>query len=135
MESKVQKLWNNELIRYIIAGGMVAVFNFVIYMLLQWRGITYLIANIYAIVLSKSIGYILNKYFVYKSKINGVVENLKELFRFVLARSFTGIIDYFGVIFMVEELSVNSVIAKSIVIIIVIVLNYVLGKFTVFNQK
>ena len=124
-----------EIIRYGISGLIIAAINFGGFELLKLTGLAYSAANLIAIVFSKCCGYLLNKNFVYKSKTNSLPELLKEMFRFVLARGFTGVVDYFGVILLVEGARISSTAAKLCMQVVVITLNYVLGKFAVFKKK
>ena len=60
-----------------------------------------------------------------------------EIIRYIFARGFTGLIDIFGMLFAVEILMADEMIAKYIIQVIVIVLNYIFGKRLVFrgNEK
>lgn len=134
MKPIFDKIYNQQFYRYIIAGVSVAVVNLVIYSGLQRLNIIYTVANICAIVISKIFGYFMNKNFVYRSYTEGVTETLKEMLRFILARGFTGVLDFFGVVFLVELINLDKFIAKGILIAVVILLNYVLGKKVVFKK-
>lgn len=131
----IRKALGNEIIRYAITGGLVTLTNTVGYFLLREVGIIYTAANIVSLILSKVVGYLLNKFWVYKSKNDNLRQMLLELFRFILARGFTGLVDFFGLILMVELLGWNDRISKIIIVLLVIVLNYVLGKKAVFVKK
>ena len=72
-----------------------------------------------------------NKLFVFKTK-SGIVETLKEMIRFIFARAITGVVDYFGLIFFVEVVALDSGIGKAVMIVITTVMNYILGKYKVF---
>ena len=131
----IQRALKSEVIRYAIAGGMVTLTNAVGYFLLLQVGFFYTRANIISLILSKVVGYVLNKFWVYQSQNNNLIQILLELFRFVLARGFTGVVDFLGVIVLVELCGWNERISKIIVMALVIVLNYVLGKKAVFITK
>lgn len=132
----IRKLLDNEVIRYAITGGLVTLTNAAGYFLLRELGIIYTAANIVSLILSKVVGFLLNKFWVYRSKNDTFLQAFLELLRFILARGFTGLVDFFGLIFMVELLGWNDRISKIAVMLAVIVLNYVLGKKAVFvNRK
>lgn len=131
----VKKLLSSEIIRYIIAGGTVTVTNAVGYLLLLQLGVVYTVANIISLIVSKSVGYLMNKFFVYHSHNDSIWETFLELVRFVIARGFTGLVDFVGLIILVEMLGVGERIGKIIVMLLVMVLNYVLGKKAVFIKK
>ena len=50
------------------------------------------------------------------------------------ARGFTGIIDIFGMFYAVEILKADEMFTKCVIQVIVIILNYILGKRVVFNK-
>lgn len=131
----VKKLLSSEIIRYIIAGGTVTVTNAVGYLLLLQLGVVYTVSNIISLIVSKSVGYLMNKFFVYHSHNDNLWETFLELVRFVIARGFTGVVDFVGLIILVEMLGVGERIGKIIVMLLVMVLNYVLGKKAVFIKK
>lgn len=131
----IKKALDNEIIRYAISGGLVTFTNAAGYFVLLQLGVVYTVANIISLILSKVVGYLLNKFWVYKSRSNNIKELLLEMLRFILARGFTGLVDFFGLIAMVELLGWNERISKIIIMLAVIVLNYVFGKKAVFVDK
>lgn len=131
----INKFLSNEIIRYAIAGGMVTVTNALGYLVLLQLGVVYTVSNIISLVLSKTVGYLMNKFWVYKSETPNLKDTLFELVRFILARGFTGVVDFFGLMLLVEVFGVGERIGKIIVMLLVIVLNYILGKKAVFIKK
>ena len=131
----IRRFLDNEIIRYAITGGLVTLTNAVGYFLLREIGIIYTVSNIVSLILSKVVGYLLNKFWVYKSINDSLMQTFLELLRFILARGFTGLVDFFGLILMVELFGWNDRISKIIIMILVIILNYVLGKKAVFIKK
>ena len=63
------------------------------------------------------------------------MQMILELCRFILARGLTGLLDFFGLIALVELCGWNERISKIAIMLLVIVLNYVLGKKAVFVKK
>lgn len=131
---KCLKILENEMIRYCISGGLVTLTNAMGYFILIQFGIVYTLSNMISLILSKLVGYILNKFFVFGSKSKNIKQTLEELARFVLARGFTGIVDFLGVIVLVEYMDVGEYIAKVILMVIVIIMNYIIGKKLVFIE-
>ncbi len=131
----IKKLLSSEIVRYVIAGGTVTVSNYVIFFVLNRLMGLYQVANVISLILSKTIGYVMNKFFVYHSRTEGAGEFFAELFRFILARGFTGLVDFFGLILLVEVFGIDPDIGKWIVMLLVMVLNYILGKKAVFKRK
>lgn len=124
-----------EFVIYGIVGVTTTLVNIVIYQVLLFFKCHYTIANLIAIISCKIYGYLANKNIVFKSHCDSVKELLKELVKFVFARGFTGLVDYFGLILCVEILNKDKVISKYVIQIIVIILNYVMGKYIVFKKK
>lgn len=91
-------------------------------------GMEYTSANLIALILSKSWGFISNKFFVFQSHTE-TAETLRELINYIFARGFTALIDYFGLILFVEQFHANKQISKYIITVIVIIMNYILSKF------
>lgn len=124
-----------EIIRYGIAGVTTTLINIGLYHGLVLLGMDYREANLIAIVCSKAYGYIVNKLFVFKSHCSTRKELLQEIGKFIGARGITGIVDYAGLIFLVEVCSFDKVVSKYAITVIVIILNYVFGKFMIFKRK
>ena len=85
-----------------------------------------------ALLTAKIFAFFANKTFVFHSKSNDLKDFMKEVYRYILARGGTGLLDYFGLIFAVEVLNLSEVWSKYGLQILVIILNYVLGKKAVF---
>ena len=125
----------SEGIRYILVGVTTTIVNIGIFQGLLYLGVGYKIANLFAVILCKVYGYVANKMLVFHSHSENVKELLIEMIKFVLARGFSGIVDYFGLIIAVELLGLDKVICKYFISVLVIVINYILGKFVVFKSK
>ncbi len=131
----IKKIFTKEIMMYAIFGGITTLLNIALYWILLNCNIDYRIVNIIVLITVKTVAYILNKNFVFKSKTNNLIELFKEMLRFIFSRGFTMLIDYFGLIFMVEILMFNSFYSKIFLSIVVIILNYILGKKAVFKNK
>lgn len=125
----------NELYRYVIIGISTTAFNLILYQILLWLGMEYWQSNAIAILVSKVYAYITNKIIVFRSAWENLESTLRELARFIMARGFTGILDYAGLILAVEILCLDEIKAKYIIQIIVVVINYALSKKLVFSCK
>lgn len=129
------KYLTKEIIMYIIFGAVTTISNIVIYSTLLFINVEYKLANFIAIVISIIIAYVLNKKFVFCSKCNTLKELFKEIYLFMSARGITFLIDYFGLIFMVEVLHAPNIISKCFITVLVIILNYIFSKLFVFYKK
>ena len=128
----INRILKWQMLRYILAGISVTVINIGTYSLLLYLGMKYTSANLIALILCKSWGFIANKFFVYKSHTN-LIGILRELVSFFFSRGLTALIDYFGLILFVEQFHVNEKISKYVITAVVIIINYILGKFVFDN--
>lgn len=130
----VEKLLNREVILYGIFGVLTTVFNIAIFQIFLRFNVDYRIANIIALISTKLAAYIVNKLFVFHSRCKNLVDLLKELGRFVIARGATMILDYAGLIVLVEILKVSEQVGKYITTFAVVIINYFFSKGVVFRD-
>ncbi len=125
-----------ELFVYGVFGVLTTVVNIIVYQILLSRFILkYWICNLLALLFSKLFAYFVNKKFVFRSKCSSFIALCKEFFSFIAARGLTGLIDFFGLIMMVEFFHIDKILSKYLLQIIVIVLNYVFSKLFVFKKS
>ncbi len=131
---KFRSLMNKyaQIISYGIIGTATMIINIATYQILILLSIDYKIGNLIAIILTKIVAYILNKEYVFHTKCENISELIKEMTRYIFARGITGVIDYLGVIVLVEFFHFDKVYVKYFIQLIVVILNYVLGKNIVF---
>ena len=127
---------HRELISYVFWGVMTTAVNYVTYLLLT-KGfhVYYLTSNVIAWTVSVLFAYFVNKLFVFRSKDWTWRVALRELWQMVASRIFslgleTGILWLF-----VEKLLLNEFIVKLAANVLVVIVNYVLSKFIIFNKK
>lgn len=135
--NKIKELLNKykEFIKYGIGGGITTLLHLVLFWVLIKFGLKYYIANIITLITIKTIAYFINKIFVFKSKCNNKKELLSEIIKYILSRLFTMIIDYFGLILLVEVFKINELVGKIIVLIVVVIINYFLCKKIVYKKE
>lgn len=131
---KLNKMINRETILYGIVGLGTSALNVILFQWLIIIGVNYKAANFWTLIIVKLLAYICNKNFVFCSKTANLLELLKEIGRFVVARGATMAIDYLGLIFMVEVLHFDKLISKCFITIGVIIINYFIGKKHVFKS-
>lgn len=148
---------------YIIFGVMTTLVNWVVYTLLMklfgsaaesqtvlftlfGRNITtkvfyIFIANFVAWVAGVLFAFVTNKLWVFESKSWRFGLVMKELWLFVLARLITGVLEWFGVpllwaIGLDQDLfGIDGFLAKIVVSVVVVILNYVFSKLIIFRKK
>ena len=85
--------------------------------------------------------FVTNKLFVFESKTWQPATALREFVSFIGARLATGVIEWFGVPYFSTHglthplFGVKGLLAKVVVSIVVIILNYIFSKFLVFIKK
>ncbi|HEX3039072.1 MAG TPA: GtrA family protein [Caproiciproducens sp.] len=137
---KLKKLWHfftsPEMISYIVFGVLTTAVNIVSFGLfrtvLRWE---LLMANTLAWILSVAFAFITNKLIVFKSKSFEAGLFFRELITFVGARLLSLGVDTLGMLLLVNVLLWNDWIAKIIMNVIVIIINYVLSKRIIFKNK
>lgn len=123
---------NRQMLSYILWGGVSIVFNISVFNLLVACEINYKAANVITLILLKIFVFFTNKFFVFTSAATGLKATIREFLRFLTARIFTNLIDFFGLIFLVELLHQNASASKMGLAIIVVLLNFVFSKWFVF---
>ena len=162
---KIKELFNKykEIIMYIIFGVLTTLVNWVVYWVLAkiWEqqmketnllfslfgepitvGIFFIfIAGFIAWVAGVAFAFVTNKIWVFESKSWRFGLVMKELWLFVLARLITGVLEWFGVPLLVA-IGINrplfgaeGFVAKLIVSVVVVILNYVFSKLIIFRKK
>lgn len=122
-----------EMILYLIFGVLTTAVNIIIYYIsADILHIHYLVSNILAWFLSVLFAYITNRTYVFESKSQHII---KEMISFFSARLATGLLDMVLMWLLVNYHIMNDFIAKIIVNIIVIILNYILSKLVVFKKE
>ena len=121
-----------EIIMYLIFGTLTTAVNIVVYYLFSnIIHINYLFSNAVAWILSVLFAYVTNRKYVFDSKNNQII---KEAISFFGSRLATGIMDMVLMWFLVNFNIVNDVVAKVVVNVIVVILNYILSKLVVFKK-
>lgn len=132
---KIKELINKhkEFISYCFFGGVTTLLHILLFWLLD-SFMKYYIANIITLITIKTLAYFLNKIFVFKTKCKDKKELTKEVFKYIFSRLFTMIIDYFGLILLVEVFKINELVGKIIVLVLVVIINYILCKKYVYKK-
>ena len=134
IEKLKDEIFNREVILYGLFGILTTVFNIGSFQLLLYVNIDYVVSNTIAMISTKTLAYILNKFFVFKSCTRNIRELFGEIFRFIISRLFTMLVEFFGLIILVDLFKMNPDIGKYIIAILVVILNYFFGKKLVFKK-
>lgn len=141
---------HKEPILYIIFGGLTTLVNFVCFWVfnsLLGRD-RYLISNIIAWLFAVAFAYVTNKLWVFESKKFDFRTSVREISGFIAARLFSLAVEEGGLWLFVDKLGfgefsitffkaeiTGELIAKLILAVIVVILNYIFSKFIIFAKK
>ena len=133
---------NKEIINYLLFGGMTTVVSWGTYSLfVKAIGMSVSAGNVLSWICAVLFAFVTNKLFVFESKTTQPATALREFFSFIGARLATGVIEWVGVPFFSTHglthplFGVKGLLAKIVVSIVVIILNYLFSKFLVFFKK
>ena len=125
---------HKEIIIYGICGILTTVINTVSYIIFaHYFHIHFLASNAMAWVIAIAFAYYTNSLYVFGYAPIKARGSFRRLCRFVSSRIFTGIIDMFLMWILVDIWLFPDNFTKVIVNVIVIILNYIMSKFLVFN--
>lgn len=127
-----------EIINYLIIGGITTVISLVTYYLLISTfldasiALELQVANIISWLICVIFAYFTNRIFVFKSNNDN---KLKEIISFTSSRVLTLLLDMLIMFVFVTLLKGNDKIFKIISQIVVIIVNYIISKLIVFRKK
>lgn len=124
-----------DIFPYVVWGFASTIINIGVFRLFIFFEINYQFANIATLLIVKIFSYVTNKIFVFRTPYKGFWPFLKEVSAFFLARGLTFIVDFLGVVVMVEFMGCDAFLSKCILAVLVICLNYVLSKRFVFQRE
>ncbi len=132
--SILARVVNREAVMYGIVGVGTSVLNVGLFKALTMTGMDYRAANLITLLIIKLTVYVLSKTVVFRTESETFGHLAREFGRYVLVRGGTMIIDYVGLILLVSYTAVDKTIAKIIATVVVVVVNYILGKMVVFRK-
>lgn len=131
-----------EQLCYIFFGGLTTVVNWVVYTgVLLCFSLSIEFSNIIAWVVAVLFAYFTNKMYVFKSKQESINAIVKEFILFIGSRIATGIVEIVGVPLLYylglsqAVFGVEGFLAKIIISIFIIFLNYIFSKIVVFKKR
>ena len=128
-----------EIISYLIFGVLTTVVSVVTYLFFAniifsvKTDLTIQASNVLSWICVVTFAYLTNRKYVFKSKTTGR-KQIKEAGNFVLARVFSLLVDMGMMYILFSIIHMDDTIAKIIVQVVVVILNYVLSKIIVFKK-
>jgi putative flippase GtrA len=130
------------LILYVVFGVLTTAINIAVYALCyRVLRLPNVPSNVVAWILTVLFAFVTNKIWVFESKSWKPSVALKEFWLFVAARLITGVLEWFGVPLLVAIglnqplFGAEGFVAKLVVSVIVVILNYVFSKLIIFKDK
>ena len=134
-----------ELLLYLVFGGLTTLVSWGSYALLELSGLSVTVANALSWVCAVAFAFVTNKLFVFESKSWAPKTTLREAGEFVGARLLTGLLTMVGVPLLVKwgvdfpitvgEKVLEGMVAKVIMSVLEILLNYIASKLVIFKKK
>lgn len=124
-----------EIISYLVFGILTTLINIISYLFLtKWFGLDYPSATTSAWVISVLFAFITNKLYVFQSVGRDILSTLKEMGSFGLSRLLSYALDILTMILLIEVLHTDDLGAKIFANVLVVIFNYLAGKYFVFRQ-
>ena len=131
----LKKILTKEVILYIVFGIFTTIVNlgsfYIMNSLLHWEEN---VSNFIAILLAVLFAYITNKDLVFHSNAKGIKNRFIQFIKFTLGRAFTMIVEFIGGI-LLFQLPIPNIISKTVLTVIVIILNFFISKFFAFKNN
>jgi putative flippase GtrA len=118
---------------YVFWGALSVVFNIACFKFLLFCELDYRVANLITLILLKFFVFFTNKFFVFKTRNANFAGTVLEFGRFLGARLATNLLDFFGLILLVDIFLQDAFYSKIFLAVLVIVSNFVLSKKYVFR--
>lgn len=136
--NKLRRFWEiliqKETIAYIVVGTLTTCVNMTAYYLLcNIFGISNLVANAYSWVIAMLFAYFANAKYVFKPSKKKFIQELLQIGRFFTARGISFLVEEAAMYVFVDLLSVNNMLIKAIMNVVVVIINYFFSKQVVFK--
>ena len=130
MEIKIKQIGS-----YILWGIATTIINVTSFAALRFLFCPVSLATSIAWLVSVFFAYITNRQFVFHSYANTASQKVKECAAFFAARSFSGICDIMLMSLLITFTTINELVLKLSINVIVVIMNYVLSHLFVFVKK
>lgn len=121
---------------YLFFGAVTTLVNFVVYAICAYLlSIDELVANVVAWVLAVLVAYVTNRIWVFRSSAVGALPIFLEIVKFAGGRVGTLLLEELILFVFVTKLSLFDIAVKAVAAVLVVLLNFVIGKWFVFREK
>ncbi len=133
MKKLIQKLYENDVVRYVFFGGCTTLVNLVSFYGLRKVGTELMIANTISIILAILFAYVVNSRYVFHDNCETLKDHIRPFLKFISARILTMGIELGGVWLLVVVMGFGDMAGKFVTQFIVLALNYIFSKFFIFT--
>ena len=134
LQTLIKGLISYEMLTYVFFGIGTAIVDYLVFTFFNAGKVSALIANIISTFCAIIFSYVTNKRWVFKSKTSSFMEVLHEFLRFARARIATLIMSEV-IIFASVAIYGNNQISKLISMVLTVILNYIISKLFIFNDR
>ena len=126
---------NTELVSYALFGVLTTGVDFCSYIIMtRFFSINEHLSNIYAQIIAILFAFFTNKFFVFKDKNCEYGPFILQFIKFVSLRLISLFVNSILFSLMIQFSLINDILAKVIVALIVVALNYIFSKFFIFKK-
>ena len=126
---------HREIISYVIFGALTTLVDFVTYIFLtRVFSLNEDLANVFSQIVAIIFAFIVNKLYVFEDKEKNLRAIIFQFLKFSSLRLITLTLNSLIFFVMTEFTTINDIIVKAFVSIIVIILNYIFSKLLVFKK-
>lgn len=130
------RLLNRETVSYVVFGILTTAVNMVAYdQFFNRLHLANLVSNALAWVAAVLFAYVVNKWFVFRSRGGGARQWLREFATFIGARVLSLGVDELGMFLLVDCLHADANLSKLAANVVVMILNYFFSKWFIFKKK
>ncbi len=121
-----------EIVNYVIVGGFTTIVSILSYYLFRIFLQNYVLCTVLSWIVAVSFAYITNRKYVFYSKEKNIY---REFFEFICSRVLSLLSEIAIMFILVDFLNIQDKLAKIIVQILIMILNYIFSKIFVFREK
>lgn len=127
---------SREMIAYLLCGVITTLCNYIVYFLLRrYTNVPLVLANVLAFIVAVTQAFFTNKYFVYRRMSSQLTIIIQEFISFVSLRVVSMGLETLLLVILVEKLHLWEMGSKLAVSVLVVILNYLFGKFITFRRR
>ncbi|MCC5895661.1 MAG: GtrA family protein [Alkalibacterium sp.] len=126
----------HQFIDYFLFGVITASLNISLFFTLHKRlGLNYLLANAIAVTMAMVFSYVVNKKFVFHTKMTTKRAVVRECMLFLSMRGTAAVMDIAGIYILVQFIRLGATLSKVIIEILIASSNYFVSKKVIFKKE